>query len=206
MAKVLVTDTYLSNIADAIREKNGGSATYTPGQMAGAIAALPSGQPNLQSKTVTENGTVTPDQGYDGLSSVVVNVSGSGLEAMEPLERMHTASRIQTGTWYGSANDGNNVIEVYSVDPAHKYLYVLGETVQIANLCYSDFDPRTVTSGTRNMYNINSTSSPRKRMATNVEPHQAYYIYFVAQIANDAQYSNIRGYLYDITDLTGTVS
>lgn len=35
-------------------------------------------QPNLQSKTATENGTVTPDTGYDGLSEVVVDVSGGG--------------------------------------------------------------------------------------------------------------------------------
>lgn len=33
-------------------------------------------QPTLQSKTATENGTVTPDSGYDGLSEVVVDVSG----------------------------------------------------------------------------------------------------------------------------------
>ena len=39
---------------------------------------VPSSQPNLQSKTVTENGTVLPDTGYDGLSSVIVNVSGGG--------------------------------------------------------------------------------------------------------------------------------
>lgn len=32
------------------------------------------GEPILQSKTVTQNGTVSPDSGYDGLSSVTINV------------------------------------------------------------------------------------------------------------------------------------
>ena len=56
MAKVLVTEQYLNDIADAIREKNGSSSTYTPGQMAAAIVALypePSGSINI-----TQNGTV----------------------------------------------------------------------------------------------------------------------------------------------------
>jgi hypothetical protein len=79
MAKVLITDTYLQNIAGAIRSNLGVATTYTPEEMAPAIASIPQGsEPVLQSKTVTENGTVTPDQGYDGLSSVVVNVSGGG--------------------------------------------------------------------------------------------------------------------------------
>jgi hypothetical protein len=42
-------------------------------------------QPNLQQKTATENGTVTPDQGYDGLSSVIVSVSSGGFPHGEPV-------------------------------------------------------------------------------------------------------------------------
>ena len=30
--------------------------------------------PNLQNKTITQNGTVTADEGYAGLSEVIVNV------------------------------------------------------------------------------------------------------------------------------------
>lgn len=106
MSKVLVTESYLSQIANAIRSKLGSSEEYRPGDMGAAILSIPTGgivptgtinitqngthdvtqyacanvnvQPNLQSKTATENGTVTPDTGYDGLSSVVVNVSGGG--------------------------------------------------------------------------------------------------------------------------------
>lgn len=79
MSKVLITDTHLSDIADAIRNKNGSTTTYTPGQMAAAINAIPTGggggSVTLQDKTYTpsETGaTITYDNGYDGLRKVTV--------------------------------------------------------------------------------------------------------------------------------------
>ena len=65
-----------SDIADAIRAKNGSLNSYTPTQMATAISAIPTGGGTYQSKEVspTESSqTVTADSGYDALSSVTVN-------------------------------------------------------------------------------------------------------------------------------------
>ena len=54
MAKVLVTESALEDIADAIRGKNGQQTTYKPGEMASAIGAIltPTG-----TKQITANGT-----------------------------------------------------------------------------------------------------------------------------------------------------
>lgn len=43
MSQVLVTENYLSDIADAIRSKNSSTDTYTPAEMGNAIRSLPSG-------------------------------------------------------------------------------------------------------------------------------------------------------------------
>lgn len=40
MSKVAVTEDYLEDIADAIREKLGVQTTYKPGQMAAAIESI----------------------------------------------------------------------------------------------------------------------------------------------------------------------
>lgn len=40
MAKVLISDQYLEDIADAIRELRGTNTTYTPAQMAPAIQGV----------------------------------------------------------------------------------------------------------------------------------------------------------------------
>lgn len=75
MAKVLITESHLDNIGSAIRLKRRISTTFKPSEMAQAIKDI---QPFLQTKTITESGTYTPDVGYEGFSSVTVTGSGGG--------------------------------------------------------------------------------------------------------------------------------
>lgn len=76
--RVSIDDQILKDIADEIRDKNGESTLYSPGEMPEKIHDLDT-EPDLQEKEVeiTSNRatTITPDTGYDGLSSVTVVTS-----------------------------------------------------------------------------------------------------------------------------------
>jgi hypothetical protein len=55
MANVIINDTNLTNIADAIRGKNGTTDTYLPSEMAAAITNLPSGGGGVEPLVLTGN-------------------------------------------------------------------------------------------------------------------------------------------------------
>lgn len=71
-----LTETF-TDIANAIRTKNGAITTYTPAEMPDAIEAI---APKLQSKSATPSETaqtISPDSSYEGLSSVSVGAISS---------------------------------------------------------------------------------------------------------------------------------
>lgn len=69
-------------IANAIRNRTGGSTLYLPDEMAAAILGIETKNDAVyQAKTATpstSSQTITPDAGYDGLSSVTVGAMPSG--------------------------------------------------------------------------------------------------------------------------------
>ena len=79
MAKVLVNESSLTGIADAIRSKNGSTDTYKPSEMAAAITAISgAAEPVIEALEVTSNGTYTATDGVDGYSPITVNVPQDG--------------------------------------------------------------------------------------------------------------------------------
>ena len=83
MPKVLVTERYLENIADSIREKLGTADDLAPGEMADAIddITVSAAGVTIQQLTASENGTyiASEDTAYSKVTVAVPDNTGDGL-------------------------------------------------------------------------------------------------------------------------------
>lgn len=104
MSKVLVTRSYLDDIANAIRAKNGQETTYRPGDMAQAIRSIVGGEPVIEPLTVTESGVYTPPEGVDGFGPVTVNVPSGG-----SYDKLMTKGQVSTTGNYATAQFDSGV-------------------------------------------------------------------------------------------------
>ena len=103
MGQVVITESNLTNIANAIRGKNGSSDLYTPAQMATAIQNIPSGGITPSGTVnITQNGTVDVTQ-YASAAVAVPNSYGAGDEGKVvsngALVAQSSGSTAQNGTF-----------------------------------------------------------------------------------------------------------
>lgn len=123
MSKVYLEDSSLTSIANAIRTKGGTTGKMTPAQMATAIGNL-SPQPNLGTKTITENGTYTASSdSLDGYSSVNVNVASSGGGGAQPINLS-----LQSVWGSGSSSRSYDIRTLYPVPDRDKVTLIYANT------------------------------------------------------------------------------
>ena len=135
MSKVLVTEQYLEDIADAIRAKRDVETLYRPGDMADGIMGIrTASEVVMVVKNVTENGVYYPaDDDAEGYSSVFVNVTGStggtpdGYSFVDGELHIWGMSSTSNGGWFyaenSAAEDTTYVIPAVSSTYTYEMLY-----------------------------------------------------------------------------------
>lgn len=126
MSKKLYEESNIQNIADAIRNKLSSTKAFLVSEMSGAIDSIIT--PILQTKSITENGSFIPDEGFNGLSQVFVNVP--------VVANLIHKTITKNGRYYASSDnaDGYDYIDVNSVPNLQT------KTVHYNQIVYPDND------------------------------------------------------------------
>ncbi len=159
MANVLVEETSLEDIADAIRSKNGTSTKYKPAEMADAISAIsgggitPSGTKQIN---ITQNGTVTEDVTNYANAQVNVNVPSVSPTGTKQVSIAQNGTTTEDVTNYASAEISVNVPNSYSASDEGK---VVSNGALVAQTSRSVTSNGTIDTTLNNSVEINVPSS-----------------------------------------------
>ena len=101
MANISNLSSFLTDVADAIREKKGTQDQIPAENFDTEIKSIETGTKiNNQDKDITKNGTYTADEGYTGLGTVIVNVPQTGdvpIKLFKTVEEMNSSTGSKEG-------------------------------------------------------------------------------------------------------------
>ena len=101
MANISNLSSFLTDVADAIREKKGTQDQIPAENFDIEIKSIETGTKiNNQDKDITKNGTYTADEGYTGLGTVIVNVPQTGdvpIKLFKTVEEMNNSTGNKEG-------------------------------------------------------------------------------------------------------------
>ena len=211
MPKVLVTERYLENIADSIRDKLGTADDLSPGEMAGAIdeITVSADGVTLLQLTASENGTyIAPeDTAYSKVTVAVPANTGDGL-IVEKYEEDYARGYVNSGKYF--TGDSTTRMDIYAVLADHQYLIMLGETVSNRFRCM--FTPADVTAASADVtgiqigtdtddtvypYTIKGTGSDVSRIVPFSPSEDGFIIIGKTNLGIDG----LESYVLDVTDI-----
>lgn len=148
MASVVIDDTSLTAIANAIRAKNGATATYTPSAMATAILNLPSGGLEY------EEGTYTPTE-----DTARPTISFTNAHSKAPFY-VGMADAVKSKNTDTDTNWSWEYFEFYQLDGARLYYTSSSERYGCVSYIYRASKTTQLTDGeTMLLYNSNNTEN-----------------------------------------------
>ena len=187
MSLIITDSVNYDNIASAIRSKTGGSVLYKPSEMAAAITAIPAGNPNIATLSVSTNGTYTPTGGIDGYGPVIVSVP----VGVNVADTTASAADVKASQVFhladGTATTGTLVYNWMGENPEYvKELYTYSAT--LSDTSFVDWTPSTTAAS------IKTTSTLSTKETMNFAAYD-YVVYWIsdANIVYDSSYTTLKG-------------